>query len=133
MVTGVELAGPQEVCFDFRHATTAIHRRIPQSERAGRRRKSVTKFYARLTGMGTFKDAIHKVFGQSPERRSAASKVQKASIKAISKLLHRPPTLASAMKALDAARKRPSIREGASDAVVKAATKAIWSLHLALK
>ena len=50
---------------------------------------------------------MYDLYGQSPTRRNAASTVRKASQKAVAKLLHRPATLASIMRATRAAEARP--------------------------
>ena len=130
MVTGVQLEGPKEVCFDFRHATTAIHNRVPASQRASRRRRSVTKYYSKSTSYKKFEQAVYVVFGKSPERRAAQRAVRAATVKAVAKLLHKPATLGSAMRAMAAAKARPVITNGADSPTIEAAAKAIWGLHV---
>ena len=129
MTTGVQLEGPKEVCFDFRASTTAIHHRVPKSQRESRRRRSVTKYFSKSTSYKSFEDAVHDIFGKSPKRKAAQRKVREATIKAVAKLLHKPATLGSAMRAMMAAKQRPVIANGAEDAQVQAASKAIWKLH----
>lgn len=129
MTTGVQLEGPKEVCFDFRASTTAIHHRVHKSQRESRRRRSVTKYFSKSTSYMSFEEAVQDIFGKSPKRKAAQRRVRAATIKAVAKLLHKPATLGSAMRAMMAAKQRPVISKGAGESLVRAAAKAIWKLH----
>lgn len=133
MVTGTQLDGPAEQCWDYRHCTMAVHVKVHPSQRAGRRRRSVTKYYRKETGLRSFQIACHELYGQSPCRKQAAAITRAATLKAIGKLLHRPTTLASVMRAYRAAKRRPFIPPGANAAAVESCAKAVWQLHQKLQ
>ena len=111
----------------------AVHLKVLPSQKASRRRRSVTKYYRKETGAQSFYTACHDLYGRSPCRNKAASATKAATLKAISKLLHRPTTLASVMRAYRAAKRRPHIPPGADHQVIEQCAKAVWQLHQKLQ
>ena len=133
MVTGTQIDGPAEQCWDYRHCTMAVHIKVHPSQRIQRRRRSVTKYYRKETGLRSFELACHDLYGMSPCRNKAGECTRAATLKAIGKLLHRPTTLASVIRAHRAAQRRPFIRPGANAAAIQSCAKAVWQLHQKLK
>lgn len=129
MVTGVQLLGPEEICYDFRACSTKMSHKIPQKMKAPRRRASVRKFYKKETGLQQFFDAMYDIYGESPTRTKVKKHVRLGTIKAITKMLHRPICLASVIRAKRVAASRASISAGAPEHELQVAAEELRNLH----
>ena len=100
--------------------------------KAPRRRASVSKFYKKETALTQFANAVFDIYGKSPRRMKVKKQVRAGTIKAISKMLHRPICLASALKAKKVAESRASISTGAQQIHLDNIAKQLWQLHAKL-